>query len=379
MPLFKINHKTENIMDIKPLNITIRDLVARYEDRGDEGVVGYGGLLDIRPSYQREFVYDYEKQVAVIDSVMHGYPLNAMYWTPKDGGGYEVLDGQQRTLSICEFAAGNIDYKKRYIHRMLPDEIERFYDYKLLVFVVFGTPSERLKWFETINIGGLVLTPQELRNAVYAGPWVNDAKRYFSKRGAPAPSFASNYVSGDAKRQEYLEEAIRWASGASTDADIRDYMNEHAGDASANYLWLHFQTVINWVKAVFPTYHSFMKGLPWGDYYRKWKEAPITKENPAAIEDRVKKLILDDDVKNSGIYAYLLSGEEKYLHIRAFSQAMRIAAYERQGGYCKVCGKHFDISEMEADHITPWSQGGPTSAENCQMLCRDCNRHKSDK
>lgn len=367
------------MMNIEPLNITIRDLISGYEDKGEEGVIGFGGQLDIRPSYQREFVYDQAKQVAVIDSVLHGYPLNAMYWTPKDGGGYEVLDGQQRTLSICEFAIGNLDYGKRYLHRMQPDEQEKFYNYRLLVFVVHGTPSERLKWFETINIGGLILTPQELRNAVYAGPWVNDAKRYFSKRSAPAPSFAKDYVNGDPKRQEYLETAIKWASGASSDDEIRKYMNDHAGDASANYLWLHFQTVINWVKAVFPKYHPFMKGLPWGDYYRKWKDAPITKDNPSKIEERIKQLILDDDVTNKGIYAYLLSGEEKYLNIRAFSPAMKLAAYERDGGICKICGKHFELSEMEADHITPWSDGGPTSAENCQLLCRECNRRKSNK
>lgn len=366
-------------MEITPLNITIKELVSGYEDRGEEGVVGYGGLLDIRPSYQREFVYDLPKQVAVIDSVMHGYPLNAMYWTPKEGGGYELLDGQQRTLSICEFAAGNLDYHKRYLHRMLPDEKERFYNYKLLVFVVTGMPSERLKWFETINISGLKLTDQELRNAVYAGPWVNDAKRYFSRRNAPAAALGNGYVDGEPKRQAVLEIAIRWASGATTDDEIRDYMNEHAGDASANYLFLHFQTVINWVKAVFPTYHSFMKGLPWGEYYSKWKDAPITKENPAAIEEKVRALILDDDVTNRGIYAYLLSGEEKYLNIRAFTQSMKIAAYTRQNGICPNCGKHFEIGEMEADHITPWSKGGPTTPDNCQMLCQECNRRKSDK
>lgn len=366
-------------MEITPLNITIKELVSGYEDRGDEGVVGYGGLLDIRPSYQREFVYDLPKQVAVIDSVMHNYPLNAMYWTPKDGGGYELLDGQQRTMSICEFAAGNLDYHKRYLHRMLPDEKEQFYNYKLLVFVVTGTPSERLKWFETINIGGLELTDQELRNAVYAGPWVNDAKRYFSKRSAPAVALGNGYVGGEPKRQAFMETAIRWASGATTDDEIRDYMNEHAGDASANYLFLHFQTVINWVKAVFPAYHSFMKGLPWGEYYSKWKDAPITKENPAAIEKRVRELILDDDVTNRGIYAYLLSGEEKYLSIRAFTQSMKIAAYTRQDGICPLCGKHFEIGEMEADHITPWSKGGHTTPDNCQMLCQECNRRKSDK
>lgn len=369
-------------MHIEKLSITIRDLVNGFDDKGDEGVVGFGGQLDIRPSYQREFVYDQKKQEAVIDSVMQGFPLNAMYWAPKGEGGYEVLDGQQRTLSICSFYTGDLDWKKRYFSRLQADEKERFLNYELMVFVCHGSPSEKLKWFETINISNLVLTPQELRNAVYAGPWVNDAKRYFSKRSAPAVSMAKDYVSGEANRQAYLETAIEWVIGDSSDDAIRSFMNEHSEEPSANQLWLHFQTVINWVAATFTKKRPFMKSVNWGKLYSLYHNMPV---NPVEIEEKCKKLFIDDDVtEKKGIYEYVLSGDERRLNIRAFSTAMKLAAYERQGGICPICEaegrpSHYEFDAMEGDHITPWSQGGRTIAENCKMLCRECNRRKSDK
>ena len=369
-------------MHIEKLSITIRDLVKGFEDNGDEGVVGYGGQLDIRPSYQREFVYDALKQEAVIDSVMKGFPLNAMYWAPKENGGYEVLDGQQRTLSICSFYVEDLDYKKRYFTRLLPDEKEKFLNYELMVFVCHGSPSEKLQWFETINISNLVLTNQELRNATYAGPWVNDAKRYFSKRSAPAAGMAKDYLTGEANRQAYLETAIKWAIGDSSDDAIRGYMNEHCNESSANQLWLHFQSVINWVAATFTKKRSYMKGVDWGSLYDKYHTLAV---DQVAIEARCKKLFIDDDVTNKkGVYEYVLSGDERKLNIRAFSTEMKLAAYERQEGICPICEaegrpSHYEFEQMEGDHITPWSQGGKTNAENCKMLCRECNRRKSDK
>lgn len=369
-------------MRIEKLSVTVRDLVNGFEDKGDEGVVGYGGLLDIRPSYQREFVYNTDKQMAVIDSIMKGYPLNAMYWAPKENGGYEVIDGQQRTLSICNFYTENLDLNSRYIFNLQPDEKERFFNYELMVFVCHGSPSEKLRWFETINISNLVLTPQEMRNATYAGPWVNDAKRYFSKRSAPASSMAKDYLSGEANRQKYLETAIKWACGSSSDEAIRTYMSEHSREASANRLWLHFQSVINWVAATFTKKRPQMKSVDWGQLYDRYHELPV---DPLDIEKRCQTLFLDDDVtKKAGIYEYVLSGDERKLNIRAFTTAQKMVAYERQGGICPVCQRegrpsHYEFHEMEGDHITPWSQGGKTNAENCQMLCRECNRRKSAK
>lgn len=367
-------------MKINPLKVKIRDLVAGFEDREDEGAVGYGGRLDIRPRYQREFIYSEARQIAVIDSIMHGYPINAMYWAPKDGGGWELLDGQQRTMSICKFAAGDLPYNRQFLSRMPQDQIDRFLDYDLLIFECTGTASERLAWFQTINTGGLQLKDQEIRNAVYAGPWVDDAKRYFSKSNAPGRRVGAPYVAGDASRQDYLETAIKWQSGASTDDEIREFMNEHAADATAGPLWQYFQRVVNWIESVFTKSRAQMKGLPWGDYFRKWENAPLTKQAPAEIERMIQRLLIDDDVTNKrGIYAYLLSGEEKHLSIRAFSEAMRLAAYTRQDGVCPICGKRFELEDMEADHITPWTLGGPTSADNCQMLCKECNRRKGAK
>ena len=225
------------------------------------------------------------------------------------------------------------------------------------------------------NIAGEKLTPQELRNAVYHGKWVSDAKRYFSKPNGPAYAVGSKYVTGSAIRQEYLETAIKWRKDK--DQSIEEYMGVHQDDPTATALWSHFQTVIDRVKAVFPTYRKQMKGVDWGGLYEQLKDESL---DPDALEADVARLMMDDDVsKYAGIYPYLLTGEEKHLNIRAFTAAMKQKAFELQKGICKLCTKEFEMSGMEADHITPWSEGGKTVAENCQMLCKDCNRRKSNK
>jgi len=240
-----------------------------------------------------------------------------------------------------------------------------------MVYYCSGTDSEKLDWFETINIAGKVLTPQELRNAVYSGSWVSDAKRYFSKNSRP--KIGDEYLTGSANRQEYLETAIDWISKGS----IKEYMSKNQHEPNANELWLYFQAVINWVKATFPKYRKEMKGIKWGFLYNDYKDK---KFDPKKLEDEITTLMLDEDVENKkGIYYYVLTRKEKYLNIRTFSDKQKREAYERQKGICPVCTEHYEIEEMEGDHITPWHLGGKTTADNCQMLCRDDNRRKSGK
>ena len=364
------------MMDIKQIEVTVGEVCEGYFNDAEEGVVGYDERLDIRPRYQREFVYTGKQRDEVIRTVMKGLPLNVMYWCKTGDDSYEVLDGQQRTISLCEYVDGSFSVDDMYFDNLPQDKREQILGYKLFVYVCDGTDSEKLDWFRIINIAGEKLTDQELRNAVYAGPWTSDAKRYFSKTGCPASQLAGDYLNGKTIRQEYLETAISWAAAADGET-IEAYMAKHQHDPSAVSLWNYFRSVIDWVQAIFPKYRKEMKGLPWGLFYNEHKDR--TDLDPKALEADVSRLMADEDVtKNSGVYEYLLTGKERCLSIRAFDDRMKRAAYERQGGVCPYCGEHFDLSEMHADHIKPWAKGGPTTAENCQMLCRDCNLKKSD-
>lgn len=360
-------------MKIELERITIRDLTAEYEDNAEAGVVGFDGKLDIRPPYQREFIYKDKQRDAVIETVFKGFPLNVMYWAVRQDGGFEVIDGQQRTISICQYVAGDFSFEGRYFYNLQPDEKEKVLSYELMVYQCSGTDSEKLDWFQTINIAGVQLTNQELRNAVYSGSWVTDAKRYFSKNGCAAYGIGSKYVNGELNRQAYLETAISWIN----DGDIEGYMAKHQHDPNANELWLYFQQVIAWVVATFPTYRKEMKGVPWGELFNRFKGVPLDSKK---LDAEVTRLMLDEDVeRKKGIYSYLLDGKEKHLSIRAFSPAMRREAYERQKGICPDCKKHYGIDGMEADHITPWHEGGKTTAANCQMLCMEDNRRKGGR
>jgi len=360
-------------MKIELNKITVRDLAEGYKDNAEGGVVGFGGKLDIRPPYQREFIYKDKQRDAVIDTITKDFPLNVMYWAVREDGNFEVIDGQQRTISACQYVKGDFSINGLAFHNLTKDKQEQILNYPLNIYFCSGTDSERLEWFETINIAGEKLTDQELRNAVYAGPWVSDAKRYFSKTGCPAYGIASDYMSGSPIRQEYLETAIDWISGG----DIKEYMSKHQHDTNSNELWLYFQSVINWVKAVFPNYRREMKGVAFGPLYNEFKDKP---QDSKKLEKEITKLMQDDDVtKKSGIYEYVLTRNEKSLSIRAFTPNQKREAYERQKGICVKCKKRFEIEEMEADHITPWHEGGKTTAENCQMLCKQDNRTKSGK
>ena len=256
---------------------------------------------------------------------------------------------------------------------------QKFLDYELMVYFCEGTPSEKIEWFKVINIAGLRLTEQEMRNAVYSGPWVADAKRYFSKSGCVAQKIGSPYLNGSADRQEYLETAIEWIINSKKDKDIEDYMAIHQGDGDATGLWLHFQAVINWVETYFTKYRREMKGLEWG---RLHKEFSAKSYNSKDLEKKVASLMADKEVQNKkGIYEYLLSDgvRAEKLNLRQFDDDEKREVYETQGGICPKCGKHFAIEEMEGDHIVPWSKGGKTIPENLQMLCRRCNGLKSNR
>lgn len=358
-------------MNIELKEITVRELTEGYQDNNENGVVGYGGKLDIRPPYQREFIYKDKQREAVIDTVTKDFPLNVMYWAVREDGNFEVIDGQQRTISICQFVVGDFSVKNRYFHNLQNDEQEQILNYKLMVYLCSGTDSERLEWFKTINIAGEKLTDQELRNAVYAGSWVSDAKRYFSKNGCPAYAIASNYMKGSPIRQEYLETAIDWIS----DGNIESYMSQNQHTTNATEIWLYFQSVVNWVKAIFPKYRKEMKGVEWGLLYNEFKDCHFDHEQ---LEATISRLMQDEDVtKKSGIYTYVLTNDERHLSIRTFTDNQKREAYERQGGVCPKCNESFDIADMEADHIKPWHEGGKTIAENCQMLCKHDNRIKS--
>lgn len=372
-------------MNITERKVTVRDVTENYFNDDENGVTGLDGQLDIRPKYQREFVYKDAQRDEVIRTVMKGLPLNVMYWVDRgeefegdpDEPRYEVMDGQQRTISLCEYVAGTFSVDDRYFYNLPADQKKRILDYELFVYVCQGTDSEKLEWFRIINIAGEELTDQELRNAVYAGPWVSDAKRRFSKTGCPASQIASDYLKGSSIRQEYLETAISWAA-AEDGVTIEQYMAQRQHEPTAQALWSYFRSVIDWVQAIFPKYRKEMKGIQWGLLYNACHDR--TDLDPSVIETRVSELMADDDVtKKAGVYEYLLTGDERKLSIRSFDKRDARAAYERQEGVCPMCNTHFEFEEMQADHIVPWSKGGRTVPDNCQMLCRDCNIKKSNK
>ena len=336
-------------------------------------MVAYGGKLDIRPKYQREFVYKEKQRNAVIETIKNSFPLNVMYWMIREDDGYEVLDGQQRTISIGQYVNGDFSLNDRFFHNLTREEQDKILDYELMIYFCEGTDKERLDWFRIINIAGEKLTDQEIRNAVYTGPWLSDAKLKFSKTQCVAYLMANDggqLVSGSPIRQEYLETALSWIN----DGKIEDYMAKHQHDSNANDLWVYFQNVIAWVRQTFTDYRHEMNNVQWGELYNKFKDAKLDADK---LEIEIKELMQDEDVtKKSGIYSYVLTRQEKYLSIREFTDKMKRETYERQNGMCSKCGKHFEINEMEADHITPWHEGGKTISENCQMLCKDDNRRK---
>lgn len=363
-------------MKIELNEIPVSEVVKGYKDSAENGVVGYGGRLNIRPAFQREFIYKEKQRNEVLNTVRNDFPLNVMYWVKSGEESYEMLDGQQRTISVCQYINGDFSIQYQYFHNLTKDEQQQILDYKLMIYICDGTDKEKLDWFKIINIAGEQLTAQELRNAIYTGEWLTDAKKYFSKTNCPAYNIAGEYLKGSAIRQDYLETVIKWIA-AKEGKEIEDYMAEYQHEPSANELWLYFNSVITWVKAIFPKYRREMKGIEWGIYYNKFG---TRKFDPKALEAKIIALMEDEDItRHAGIYEYLIDGEERHLSLRAFSEKMKRTAYEKQKGICPVCKEHFEYEEMEGDHITPWHLGGKTTSENCQMLCQSDNRTKSGK
>lgn len=374
------------MMTIKQIEVTVGDIARGYINNEEQGVRGYGGQLDIRPPYQREFIYNENEQQAVISTVLKGYPLNVMYWVRRSEDAecpYEVMDGQQRTLSLCEYVDGKFAYDFKNFFNQPADIQKLILDYPLTIYLCEGEPSEKLEWFKTINIAGKPLNEQEINNAVYAGPFVTDAKRHFSKSNCGAYRLGKDLVNGTPIRQEFLKKALEWMSEHETREGkpqyVVGYMAEHQHDPNANNLWTYFQNVLNWTITNFDLkkFKKIMKGLNWALYYDKYHSTTL---DTADLASRISKLILDSDVqKQVGIIPYVLTGDERHLDLRGFPEDIKLAVWEKQHHICPSCQKEFDYEFMEGDHITPWREGGRTVIENCQMLCRECNRRKGGR
>ena len=380
-------------MQITETKIKVSELCQGYSDDGDGGVYGYNNgthKLTIRPSFQREFVYKEKQRNAVIDTVRKGFPLNVMYWSKVSDTEFEVLDGQQRTISLGQYLNGDyavkINGNDKFFHNMTDTEKQQIKEYELTIYICEGSEEEKLEWFKVINIAGETLTNQELLNATYAGPWLSDAKNYFSKRNCVAGKFAENFIKGNPIRQDYLEKALSWIADRDGLESGGKYMAIHQHDADANELWLYFQEVISWAKRLFPSINKKITEVQdWGILYNKYKSETY---NFKELKTLVDKLLVDEDVtKQAGIIPYALSkrtkNDEKHLSLRAFTEQQKMRVYEKQHHKCPLCQKNgveteYSFEEMQGDHIKPWSKGGKTEENNLQMLCRKCNNSKSD-
>lgn len=369
-----------------------------YNELEGRGLFGLAGRLTIQPEYQRSYIYaDGKKDVAVIDSLLKGYPLGLIYFNKTGPDTLEVLDGQQRITSFGRYVTGRfaveIDGMPQYFGGLAEDKQKLILDSKILVYECEGTESEIKDWFQIINIAGVPLKSQELLNAVYSGPFVTLGKQEFSNSGNANIAKWSAYISGTALRQDFWERALEWASGSRD--KIGDYMSQHRNDTNIDHVKAHFDSVISWASAVFKNVESEMKGLEWGRLYNEYHSKAY---NPDNLAESVKTLFGDPFVKNrKGIFEYLLGGsvDAKLLELRVFEEPVRRAQYAKQTtlaeakgtSNCPLCAvgnavnskKLWKISEMDADHVTAWSRGGSTSAENCEMLCITHNRAKGNR
>ncbi|MBQ4129999.1 MAG: DUF262 domain-containing protein [Alphaproteobacteria bacterium] len=395
------------VMKISTPVITIRDLVNGYRDSGQDGVVALGGKLNVRPAYQRAFVYEPADRDRVMMSVYNGLPLNSMYWAKNPDGSFEVIDGQQRIISICQYLTNNdgngnpiaINFNKKLNQLFMglsPEKQNEILNYRLQVYVCTGTDDEKLEWFHTINIAGKQMTDQELLNANYTGPWLSDAKAQFSKKSNnPAINLAFydnderktllSQSGVDANRQALLELILRWITNSLTaDYDnekhcwpaVAEYMATHRDCESANDLWQYYETVIKWVKNTFPHYRKDMRGIEWGLLYNKYGHNTY---DPNALDTELNHLyeiyaIDPDGLKKSGFYEYVLSGNRSQIWHRAFSQKQQQQAYQNQNKKCGGrCGRALPFETLEAHHKIAFADGGETTIENCLMLCHDCH------
>ncbi|WP_274584676.1 DUF262 domain-containing protein [Neisseria leonii] len=368
-----------------------------YNELEGRGLFGLGGRLTIQPEYQRSYIYaDGKKDVAVIQSVLKGYPLGLIYFNQTDNDTFEVLDGQQRITSIGrfvkdKFAVMNENGIPQYFSSLPKDKQEQILNTTLLVYECQGTESEIKQWFQTINIAGVPLNEQELLNAVYSGSFVTAAKAEFSNSQNTHVQKWAAFIKGDVKRQDFLACALDWISGG----QVSSYMNRHRHDDNINALKSHFDTVIDWICTNFTEVKKEMCGLPWGQLYEHYKH---TAYNPAQLATQIQTLYDDPCVKNrKGIWEYVLGGsqDKRLLDIRVFEDKTKREVYARQtenaknGGMsnCPLCAvgnnanknKIWTFKEMEADHVSAWSKGGATTAQNCEMLCVVHNRAKGNR
>ena len=369
-----------------------------YDQNENKGLYGLDGQLIIQPEYQRNYIYgDGKKDVAVVESLLKGYPLGLIYFVLNADGKYEVLDGQQRITSFARFVnkswpfAVNWNGKTRYIDSLDPDERKRIMEAPLTIYVCEGEPSEIQEWFETINIAGVPLVKQELRNASYHGPFVTKTRAMFSNTGNANMNRWKTYVKGDPKRQAVLETALDWVS----DGNIDGYMAKHRNDTDIDELAKNFETVIDWIDSVFEYTGGEVCGLEWGRLYRQYHAKAYSREK---VTKRVNELLDDTQVTDRrGVFEFILGGEQNtsLLNIRVFDPKTQKTVYEKQTkeakekgvSNCPLCTVGHDANkariykqnEMEADHVTAWSKGGATDISNCQMLCKTHNRAKGNR
>lgn len=371
--------------------VTVRKLVEGYSYDKETGEIRcFGGRLNPRPSYQREFVYSLEDQSKVFSTLKRSFPLGIMYWCDAGDGTYELVDGQQRTLSICHIIDNDVSIEINDVNiyfRDLPEsEQEQILDQELLVYVCVGNLDEKMDWFSIINIAGKELTTQELRSAVYSGPFVSDARRYFVS-GADGNALSNGYdvfVKNKVIRQELLGQVLGWHadfemtdSGKSGDKLIRAYLAKHRRDENAKELFNYYEEVLDWANYIFGT--KYKKELPkveWGILYNKYHTKTVS---PREVQKRVDELMENPEItKKSAIFEYVFSGDEKILSPRAFDDAMKRSKFEEQEHKCAYCGNEIpDLKSAHADHIIPWSKGGKTEYGNLQILCVKCNCKKS--
>lgn len=370
-----------------------------YNELEGKGLFGLSGKLTIQPEYQRNYIYASDggkKEVAVIESVLKGYPIGLIYFNKVSDSNLEVLDGQQRITSLGRFVSDKFAIKdansmEQYFGGMAKDKQAKILETKLLIYECEGTESEIKEWFKTINIAGVPLNDQELLNAVYSGPFVTLGKAEFSNSQNANIQKWSAYVSGSANRQDFLECALDWVSKG----NIGDYMSRHRFDKSINELKKYFNSVIDWVSSVFTDVESEMRGLEWGRLYEEYHKKAYS---PAKVSAEVQKLYADPYVKNrKGIFEYILGGsvDTKLLEVRVFDEATKKAVYttqtakaEKKGeSNCPHCAIGHDANkskiwifgEMDADHVSAWSKGGKSDIKNCQMLCKTHNRAKGNR
>lgn len=368
-----------------------------YNELEGKGLFGLSGKLTIQPEYQRNYIYaDGKRDVAVIESILRGYPLGLIYFNKVGTDAYEVLDGQQRITSFGryvtnKFAVKDANGMEQYFRGIATDKREQILNAKLLIYECEGTESEIKEWFRTINIAGVPLNNQELLNAVYSGRFVTLGKIEFSNTRNSNIQKWSAYISGSANRQDFLERALDWVSKG----NIGDYMSLHRSDEDIKELKTYFTTVIEWVSTVFASVESEMKGLEWGRLYEKYHSQSY---DPKDVFEQVKKLYSDPYIKNrKGVFEYILGGsiDTKLLEVRVFDEATKKSIYtlqtntsEKAGiSNCPFCaighdankGKIWKLPDMDADHVTAWSKGGATDTKNCQMLCKSHNRAKGNR